>query len=51
MGRRSGRGREKRVTLEFGEYRRRKNSTPKFRALHVTDLVAGDLLGIPGILL
>jgi hypothetical protein len=28
MGRRSETGREKRVTLEFGEYQRRKKSTP-----------------------
>jgi hypothetical protein len=33
MGRRSETGREKRVTPEFGEYRRRKNSNPKFTAL------------------
>jgi hypothetical protein len=33
MGKRSETGREKRVTPEFDEYRRRKNSTPKFRAL------------------
>jgi hypothetical protein len=35
MGRRSETGREKGVTHEFGEYRGRKNSTPKFRALHL----------------
>jgi hypothetical protein len=28
MGRRSETGREKRVTPEFGEYQRRRNSTP-----------------------
>jgi hypothetical protein len=33
LGRRSGTGREKRVTPEFGEYQRRKNYTPKFRVL------------------
>jgi hypothetical protein len=27
-------GREERVTPEFGERKRRKNSTPKFRVLH-----------------
>jgi hypothetical protein len=30
---RSEMGREERVTPEFGEYRRRKNYTPKFRVL------------------
>jgi hypothetical protein len=33
LGRRSKMRREKRVTPEFGEYQRRKNYTPKFRAL------------------
>jgi hypothetical protein len=32
-GRRSETGREQRVTPEFGDYRRRKNPTPKFKAL------------------
>jgi hypothetical protein len=36
LGRRSETGREKRVTPEFGEYKKKKNSTPKFRALHYT---------------
>jgi hypothetical protein len=35
LGRRSETGREKKVTPEFGEYKRRKNSTPKFRALQI----------------
>jgi hypothetical protein len=34
LGRKSESGREKRVTLEFGERKEEKNSTPKFRALH-----------------
>jgi hypothetical protein len=33
IGRRSETGRKKRVTPEFGEYRRRKIIPPKFRAL------------------
>jgi hypothetical protein len=38
MGRRSETGREKRVMPEFGEYGRRKKSTPKFRALQVSSI-------------
>jgi hypothetical protein len=36
IGRRSETGREKRVTPEFGEYRRRNFIPSKFRALHPT---------------
>jgi hypothetical protein len=35
IGRRSEMGREKRVTPEFGEYRRRKIIPLKFRVLHL----------------
>jgi hypothetical protein len=35
IGRRSETGREKRVTPEFGEYRRRKSIPLKFRVLHL----------------
>jgi hypothetical protein len=35
IGRRSETGREKRVTPEFGEYRRRKILALKFRALQI----------------
>jgi hypothetical protein len=34
LGRGGEMGREERVTPEFGERKRRKNSTPKFRVLH-----------------
>jgi hypothetical protein len=58
---RSETGREKRVTPEFGEYQRRKNYTPKFRALQPSvrgwsigrvyqDLPVVDLLLPPGFL-
>jgi hypothetical protein len=42
MGRRSETGREKKVTPEFGEYRRRKILPPKFRTLQRTMYVPGS---------
>jgi hypothetical protein len=37
LGRKSKTGREKRVTPEFGKRKEEKNSTPKFRALHLSN--------------
>jgi hypothetical protein len=47
VGRRSGTRREKGVTPEFGEYRRRKFIPPKFRALHVVINKVSYLVGQP----